>query len=212
MTTFRKPHAVANEEFTQTLIIFVTAPVFLAVVIFTALLIAYLLCNYSKPDRDLVSADSCASVEVIATMVDAPNNVQNSSSSSGSEDSVSRVEGSQLQSHVGISIDEYGVPLEDESSSSSEIMARIPPLPLSARKKQWMRVMTEYSIPASKAEAWARDYDDVHTLVASVEHGTLSGSVLAARLHECDSGVFHVLTQLCVWLIQKLYGCCIRGR
>ena len=203
MTTFRKPHAEVNEEFTQTLIIFVTAPVFLAVVIFTALLIAYLLCNYSKPDRDLVSADSCASVEVIATMVDAPNNVQNSSSSSSSEGR-SSLEGSHLQGRGGILIDEYGIPL-DESSTSSEIMARIPPSVFSARKKQWMRVMTEYSIPANKAAAWARDYDDVHTLVASVEHGTLSGSVLAARLHECDSGVFHVLTQLCVWLIQNIY-------
>ena len=123
----------------------------------------------------------------------------------------SSLEDSHVEGRGGILIDEYGIPL-NESSSSSEIMARIPPLVFSARKKQWMRVMTEYSIPASKAEAWARDYDDVHTLVASVEHGTLSGSVLAARLHECDSGVFHVLTQLCVWLIQKIYGCYIRGR
>ena len=147
-------------------------------------------------------ADAPSNVQSISTCSVSSGGSKSSSSSSSSEGSFSRAEISQLQGRGEILIDDYGVPL-DESSSSSEIMARIPPLVFSARKQRWMHVMAEYNIPASKAESWARDYDDVHALIATVEGGTLSGSILEARLHECDSGVLHVLAQ-------NLYGDFIR--
>ena len=112
---------VLDSPLTQVVIIFVTAPVFLIVVVITALLMGYVLCNISKHEED---AETTSATEVVGEVLEMQQNSSSiSTSGSGSRDQ------SHLQGRGAILIDEYGIPIDD-SKSSSEIMVRLPPHPL----------------------------------------------------------------------------------
>ena len=60
---------------------------------------------------------------------------------------------------------------------------------ITARKREWIRVMLENNVDRSKAEALAREHSRVDELAESVENGTLSDGALASLLHHRDAGV-----------------------
>ena len=113
---------VVDSTFTQMVIIFATAPVFLIVVVVTALLIGYLLCDFSKNQED---AEPNSAAEVVGQVLEMQ---ENSSSVSTSASGSGSLEKSHLQGRGNILIDEYGIPIDD-SISSSEILGSIPPHP-----------------------------------------------------------------------------------
>lgn len=102
----------------QHLIIIVSAPSFLILVVITALVIAYLVCKYSKVEMN--RRDSNSTVEVVGEALHSTS-VSISTTSRSADMSPTQNRGG------NILIDEYGIP-EDDSNSSSEIMARLPPV------------------------------------------------------------------------------------
>ena len=79
------------------------------------------MCNISKHEEDV---ETTSATEVVGEVLEMQQNSSSiSTSGSGSRDK------SHLQGRGAILIDEYDIPIDD-SKSSSEIMARIPPHPL----------------------------------------------------------------------------------